>query len=363
MNVVIAGGGVAGLVAAYTLTEAGHRPTVLEADTRWGGQIWTLARDGFVIEHGAEGYAAGQAAGHDLCRSLHITGRLVSQYDRMSFVLEDNRLTPAPPGRAAELAGIQASREDWGQGITSLAGGMGELIGALIEATAGKADLHRGARALHVEPLSSGWAVTTSAGDTLRADALVLAIPAAEAARLLTPIFPDAAALLATFHAVSSVSVSLAFPQAAVRHPLDGAGFVSSAGPHAEGFRACVFVSSQFPGRAPPEQAMLRAFFRPGRDHPLEAADASWVDLGMGILRPVLGIRGEPAGAWVSRWPDALPRYAPDHDARILAAAQQLRCGPAPLILAGAPYQRAGVAGAIGSARAAAQDLLLAGKP
>lgn len=360
MNVTVVGGGLAGLVAAYEVTRAGGHATVLERDSRWGGQIWTTPSNGFLIEHGAEGYATGRAAGHDLCRQLNKAGRLVSQLTATSFELRGDRLVPAAPGRAAELAGIRANRGDFGQGITSLVGGMGELVDTLRAALADGADLRPGTAVVGIEPQATGWAVTTGTGDTLRADALVLAIPAADASRLVAPLSREAAATLARFPVVSSVTVSLAFERSAVRHALDAAGFVSAAGPEAIGFRACTFASSQFPGRAVPGHALLRAFFRPGGNSPLDTKDERWVNLALGILRPTLGIRGNPVDSWVARWPDALPRYARDHEAQVRAAARQAGRAGAPLELAGAAYRVAGVAGAIESARAAAQRILLA---
>jgi len=49
-SVVVLGAGIAGLVAAYELQQAGYRVTVLEARKRAGGRAWTI-RTGDAIEH------------------------------------------------------------------------------------------------------------------------------------------------------------------------------------------------------------------------------------------------------------------------------------------------------------------------
>jgi len=247
-----------------------------------------------------------------------------------------------------------------GRGITSLVGGMGELIEALRLALSQSADLELSTPVHRIEPQAQGWALATGSGNLVCADALVLAIAGADAARLLAPVSREAASVLAAFRVVSSVTVSLAFERCAVGHPLEAAGFVSTAGAEADGFRACSFTSSQFPGRAPPGHVLLRAFFRPGAQYPLEAPDAHWVDLALGTLRPLLRISTDPVGAWVARWPDALPRYSPNYGALVRAATRRVSSARSPLVLAGAAYRRAGVAGAIESAQAAARRVLRA---
>ena len=52
-DIVIAGGGIAGLVCAKRLADIGHHILILEASSdRWGGRIETEDMDGFVAEYG-----------------------------------------------------------------------------------------------------------------------------------------------------------------------------------------------------------------------------------------------------------------------------------------------------------------------
>lgn len=362
MNVAVVGGGLAGLVAAHELVRAGHAVTLMERDARLGGQLWTERSQGFLIEHGAEGFAAGSAAARDLCAEVGLTGRPVSQCISGAYSVLGERLVALSSSEAARLAGIQANATDFGQGIASFPGGMTELVDALVAAVAPRAHVLRDTAALDIAARQGQWEISTSSGRAITGDALILALHADGAARLLSGLSAEAGRLLESFRTVSSVTVSLGYPAAAVTHPLDAAGFVSPSSPEAEGFKACSIASAKFPGRAPEGHVLLRAFFRPGAAFPMDAPDARWSDLAAATIGPVLDIRGAPHTTWVTRWPCALPRYRPDHEQRVQAALATLHFG-APLALAGAAFRLAGIGGAIESARRAVAHVLASGVP
>jgi len=56
-HVVVVGGGIGGLVAAYACAKIGIRVTLVEASDRLGGALWTDEVGGLRVDLGAEGYA------------------------------------------------------------------------------------------------------------------------------------------------------------------------------------------------------------------------------------------------------------------------------------------------------------------
>src|SRR6185369_7289957 len=95
-EVVVVGGGIAGLAAAVRLRELGREVLLLEASPRLGGVIRTETVDGFVIEAGPDAILAQKPEGLALCRALGLADRLVPTTPRRRtvFVLRGGRLHP-----------------------------------------------------------------------------------------------------------------------------------------------------------------------------------------------------------------------------------------------------------------------------
>ena len=97
MSIIIVGGGIAGLSAAFEAARRGVPVRLLEASPRVGGLIRTEHVDGFTIEAGPESVLAQKPAAIELCEALGIGSRLIaSTPPRTAFVLRDGRLHPLP---------------------------------------------------------------------------------------------------------------------------------------------------------------------------------------------------------------------------------------------------------------------------
>jgi len=109
-KIIIIGGGIAGLSAAYCAVRAKHasplQVTLLEAGSHWGGKITTDRvpfDDGdFIIEGGPDTILATKPWGVALCKELGLGDRLhgTNQSQKNTYVLHRNKLQPLPDGLA-----------------------------------------------------------------------------------------------------------------------------------------------------------------------------------------------------------------------------------------------------------------------
>ena len=108
MNIVIVGGGIAGLSAAYYAAKKDPNAhiTLLESSNRWGGKITTdrvTFDDGtFIIEGGPDTFLATKPYATALCKELGLGERLhgTNPNKKNTYVLNHNRLLLLPDGLA-----------------------------------------------------------------------------------------------------------------------------------------------------------------------------------------------------------------------------------------------------------------------
>ena len=188
-------------------------------------------------------------------------------------------------------------------------------------------------------------------GASVTARRVVLALPGPAAAALLRPLDAQLAEQCGAVAYTSTATVALGYPRAAIGHDLRGTGFVVPRIERGVSLMAGTWVSSKWPGRAPPGQALLRGFVGGVRDS--AALDRSDVELAAAVHRDfarLLDISGEPALARVYRWPRLSPQYEVGHLQRLAAIDARLQRLPG-VQLTGAAFRGVGIPDCIAAGR------------
>lgn len=225
----------------------------------------------------------------------------------------------------------------------TLAGGMDTLPKALASALPpGTLRLGTAARRLSRPKADGPWRVELLDGPPIDADAVILAVEAHAAARLIDGEDRDLALDLRSIPYASSAIVQLGYPRDRVSHPLDGFGVVV---PNIEGrdILAVSFTSVKFPGRAPEGSVLFRVFIGGTlQGHLFDRDDEELVAIARREVESLLGASGEPSLARVARHARAMPQYTLGHLDRVASIRTRVEAHPG-LILAGNALSGVGV--------------------
>ena len=452
-DVIIIGGGITGLTAAYRLKKDAPQLKValLEATHQLGGKLETERFGDFVIETGADSFLSRKPRGIALCEELGIENQLVGRKPTKTraYVRRHGKLHPLPEGLTGlvptdltafektelltaagkarlaqegeipqlnsqedesvasfiqrrmgvetyenlveplmsgiyagdgeqmsilstfpQLRQVEAKHGSLLGGLTgasagsqakyppfvSFAGGIADLIEALVEHLDG-IDIYLDTRVDRLaQTADSGWQVTTSA-ETFACQQLILTTPAHTNANLLAPVDQELAAAMDAIPYAGTVLVNIGVPKEAVTLP-DGYGYVI---PRAEmrNLLACTWSSQKWDNRSPDNFHLLRVYIgRYGEDDVCSWSDGKLIDLARQELKQTLGL--DPAAKQmylVARWPKGLPQYTLGHPERLQAI--DTGCARLPgLHVAGASYRGVGIPDCIRSAETVTQNLL-----
>ena len=192
--------------------------------------------------------------------------------------------------------------------------------------------------------------------DPERFDAVVVALPAPAASRLLQNCDIELAAELGQIEYAGCSVISCGYRRDQLGNLPAGFGFVV---PLVEGRRilAASFASEKFPHRAPDDQIIVRAFLGGALEPQLmDRSDDELSALAQAELADLLEITGQPLWTDVAKWPGSMPQYHVGHLDRV--ASIEARAAELPnLELAGNAYRGVGIPQCIHSGETAAERI------
>jgi renalase len=267
MRIGIIGAGMAGLACAERLARRGHPLTVLDKSRGPGGRMSTrriaTSAGEAAFDHGAQYFTVRDPGFRTRVDEWAATGCVASWVVAGEDAYVGVPAMNAPIRQMAERFGVQ-----WGARVMSLA------------------------------PVERGWRLELQTGSSFEADAVVVALPAEQAADLVGPAAPDLAALVRAAPTSPCWTVMLAFAEA-LPTPLD-----CLRGEEGEALGWAARNRSK-PGRTGPEAWVLQA--SPEWSQLYLEADSYWVAAALSTaLAARLGTRLPlPIASSAHRW-----RYA-----------------------------------------------------
>ena len=254
--------------------------------------------------------------------------------------------TPAastPAGAAAKPAPV----------FVSLTTGLGALPGALVKSSG--ADVRTNAMVRELRRTPTGWRLTVgSAADPeyLEADAVILATPAAPAARLLKDTASEAAARLAEIPYASMAIVTLAFR--AEDFPAQRRSGYLVPAVDGRAVKAATFSTVKWPHLAAqaPVHVVRCSVGRSGDVAVLQRDDEDLAALAAAELAAAVGMTAKSVAERVTRWGGGLPQYNVGHVDRVARIRAAVAAQPG-LAVAGAAYDGVGIPACVATARSA----------
>ena len=210
---------------------------------------------------------------------------------------------------------------------------------------------------------------SAAAEEHVAADAVILAVPARPAGRLLAAV-PGAAAAVAALSEISYASmaiVTLGYPRSAFPGAsLAALGWSGYLVPAVDGraVKAVTFSTVKWPHLAgvtargsEPLEIVRCSVGRIGEEAVLQRADDDLVALAAAEFAQATGVRGAPVASRVTRWGGALPQYTVGHLDRVARIRAAVASQPG-LAVCGAAYDGVGIPACVATARAAVSQVM-----
>lgn len=304
------------------------------------------------------GVYAGRADGLGVRATVPALATVLDRAPRTPSLTEAVTLATGGPGGAAGAGGPV---------FGVLRGGTSRLVDALVAASGARLRLGAPVRGLsrvdgpgRVNGPGGVWRVELGSANSpeyLSADAVLLAVPAPVAARLLAGIAPAAADAAAGIELASSVVVGLALPADRVEPVLPRSSGVLVASGEPLTAKAFTFSSRKWAHVRGPDVLLVRGSVgRFGQAALLRRDDDELVAAVRADLAALTGVDATPVDTVVRRWGGGLPQYGVGHLDRVAALEAAVAAVPG-LALAGAALHGVGVPACVATATSAAARL------
>jgi protoporphyrinogen/coproporphyrinogen III oxidase len=252
------------------------------------------------------------------------------------------------------ILGLRSVRAAAPQGVSSsafvaMSGGMADLTASLVGALP-RDSIRTGVGVTGLTDGAAGYVLSLDTGARTIVPSVIVATPPKIASRLLQPLDDRLAALCGQTATTSAVTIALGYARSAVRHPLNGTGFVV---PRREqlSIRAASWVSSKWADRAPSDRVLLRVYVGGAADPgAVDRTDAALLADAQHDLARLLHIVGEPELVRVYRWRDATPQLNVGHRERMTQIERYLSAHPR-LAMTASGFRGTGIADCVADAR------------
>jgi protoporphyrinogen/coproporphyrinogen III oxidase len=286
-----------------------------------------------------------------------LTGAVTSLLPASPAPTTDNSKTPSAGGSPAPGSGPKPAPI-----FVTLTTGLGALPESVAKASG--ADIRVGAMVRELTRTETGWCLTIGSAaspEYLDADAVIVATPAAPAARLLKGTAQAAATSLEQIPYASMAIVTLAF-RAEDFPAQQRSGYLVPA-VDGRAVKAATFSTIKWPHLAQaadpkhPLHIVRCSVGRSGDVAVLQRDDSDLADLAATELAAAVGITARSVAQRVTRWGGGLPQYNVGHLDRVARIREAVAEQPG-LAVAGAAYDGIGIPACIATARSAADQII-----
>ncbi len=197
--------------------------------------------------------------------------------------------------------------------LTTLQGGTGKLSKTL--AATMSEIVQKGCEVSSLSRENDKYVVTCE-GSSQLFDAVVMAVPAHRAGKIIQQLNPDISQTLQEISFANVAVVCHVYDKQTIPQKLNGFGHLI---PRRDGIRAlgCLWTSCIFPNQAPNDKVLLRTIYGGAHDPTiLSLSDSELIDLVVESTATTLGFSANPLHSWIFRHPAGIAQYTIGHKER-----------------------------------------------